>query len=379
MLIWPRIISQVLSWEKRELKNRITKIEKDKDGPSKAVLAEINAWVKDRPREEHAECRRQSKEQGRSIVTVMLSLSAQSPELSKKHHAKALEYLSLVLAVRDRTEIVRVLCQRNPDHLTAAIRDGVDAYTPMIREVHQAVNLSDTLWDFERFLTDMLKISKPQGKKGEEKAPTVEDFVDLLHRHQTSCHKFLHQVAKNSKPLVETWKQYVKTAASQFNAHEKPPASSAVVPDTVASGGASEELEGAYSKLSEDDQKAVKAELDAYDKYLHDLHTASAARISAVIQRTHSTPFGPGAFLARWQQLMDSTAVTPDQPQGPVRYGGNRSVKEAGRKGIDGEDGGYADEDAAEKAVGEKTPQMPAVEKTVALLGQRFREILGGS
>ena len=76
---------------------------------------------------------------------------------------------------------------------------------------------------------------------------------------------------------------------------------------------------------------------------------------------------------------MDSTAVTPDQPQGSVRYGGNRSVKEAGRKGIDGEDGGYADEDAAEKAVGERTPQMPAVEKTVALLGQRFREILGGS
>jgi hypothetical protein len=366
----------VLSWEKRELKNRITKIEKEKDGPPKPVLAEINAWVKDRSREEHAECRRQSKEQGRSIVTVILSLSSQSTELSKKQHAKALEYLSLVLAVRDRTEIVRVLCQRNPDHLTAAIRDGVDAYTPMIRDVHQAVNLSDTLWDFERFLTDMLKISKPQGKKGEEKAPTVEDFVDLLHRHQTSSHKFLHQVAKNSKPLMDTWKQYVHTAASQFNAHEKPPASAAVVPD---SGNANEKLEQAYSNLAEADQKAVKAELDAYDKYLHDLHTASAARISAVIQRTHSTPFGPGAFLARWQQLMDSTPVTPDQPQGPVRFGGNRSVKEAGRKGVDGVEEGFVDEVEAEKAVGEKTPQMPGVERTVALLGQRFREILGGS
>jgi len=369
----------VLSWEKRELKTRITKIEKEKDGPSKEVLAEINAWVKDRSREEHDECRRQSKEQGRSIVTVILSLSSQPPELSNKQHAKTLEYLSLVLAVRDRNEIVRVLCQRNPDHLTAAIRDGVDAYTPMIRDVHQAVNLSDTMWDFERFLTDMLKISKPQGKKGEEKAPTVEDFVDLLHRHQTSCHKFLHQVAKNSKPLVETWKQYVQTAASQFNVHVKPPPSASVVPDTVASGGASEQLEGAYSKLNAEDQKAVKAELDAYDKYLHDLHTASAARISAVIQRTHSTPFGPGAFLARWQQLMDSTPVTPDQPQGPVRYGGNRSVKEAGRKGVDGEEEGFVDKDEAEKAMGEKTLQMPAVEKTVALLGQRFREILGGS
>ena len=346
------------------------------------MLAEINAWVKDRSREEHAECRRQSKEQERSIINVLLSLSSQSPDLSDKQHAKALEYLSLTLAVRDRQEIVRVICQRNPDHLTAAIRDGVDAYTPMIRDVHQAVNLSDTMWDFERFLTDMLKMSKPQGsgKKGEEeKPPTVEDFVDLLHRHQTSSHKFLHQVAKNSKPLMDTWKQYVRTAASQFNANKKPPASASVVPDTVAAGGAHVQLQEAFSALKQEDQQAVKAELEAYDKYLTDLHTASAARISAVIKRTHSTPFGPGAFLARWQQLMDSTPVTPEKAQGPVRFGGSRSVKEAGRKDIDGEEAGFVGEDEAEKAVGEKTPQMPSIEKTVKLLGQRFREILGGS
>jgi hypothetical protein len=379
-----RIISQVLSWEKRELKTRITKIEKDKDAPSKAVLAEINAWVKDRSREEHAECRRQSKEQGRSIINVLLSLSSQSPELSDKQHAKALEYLSLTLAVRDRQEIVRVLCQRNPDHLTAAIRDGVDAYTPMIRDVHQAVNLSDTMWDFERFVTDMLKISKPQGggKKGEaeEKPPTVEDFVDLLHRHQTSSHKFLHQVAKNSKPLMDTWKQYVRSAAAQFNANNKnPPASASVVPDSVAAGGAHAQLQEAFAALKREDQQAVNSELEAYDKYLTDLHTASAARISAVIKRSHSTPFGPGAFLARWQQLMDSTPVTPDKAQGPVRYGGSRSVKEAGRKDLNGEETGFAGEAEAEKAVAEKTPQMPSIEKTVQLLGQRFREILGGS
>ena len=34
---------------------------------------------------------------------------------------------------------------------------------------------------------------------------------------------------------------------------------------------------------------------------------------------------------------------------------------------------------ALEKEVGEKTPQMPSIEKTVELLGQRYREILGGS
>ncbi|KAM0720499.1 hypothetical protein Q7P37_004635 [Cladosporium fusiforme] len=380
MNLLQQIISQVLGWEKREIKNRIAKIEKDKDAPPKAVMNEINTWVKERSREEHEECRRQSKEQGRSIVTVILSLSSPSVELPEKQHGTALEYLALTLAVRDRQEIVRVLCRSNPDHLTAAIRDGVDAYTPMIRDVHQAVNLSDTLWDFERFVTDMLKISKPQGnKKGEETPPSVEDFVDLLHRHQTSSHKFLHQVAKNSKPLMETWREYVHAAASQFNAHEKPPASASVIPDSVASGGAREKMQQAYSNLSKDDQQAVKAELESYDAYLTALHKASAARVSAVIKRTNSTPYGPGAYLARWQRLMDSTPVTPDKPQGPVRYGGSRSVKEAGRKDIDGQEAGFVNEDDAERVVDEKTPEMPSVDRTVALLGESFREVLAGN
>jgi len=342
------------------------------------VLKELNDWLKDRTRDEHEEARRQSKEQGRSIVYIILSLSSTSPDMSESQHAKAQDYLALNLGVRDRQEIIRVLCHRNPDHLTAAIRDGVDAYTPMIRDVHQAVNLSDTVWDFERFLTDMLKIAKPQGKKGEEKPPSVEDFVVLLHRHQASSHKFLHQVAKNSKPLMETWRQYVHMAASQFKAESKPPASESVVSEAVAAGGAQKKLEEAFATLSKEDQQAVQKEIHAYAKYLTDLHTASASRISAVIKRTHTTPYGPGAYLARWQELMDSTPVTPAKSQGPVRKGGSKSVKEEGRKGIEGGVEGFVSEEQMENAVGEKTPEMPGVQKTVGLLGERFREILGG-
>lgn len=137
------------------MRKRAEKIEKDKDGPPKDVLNELREWIQ-RSRAEHEACRESSKAQDMSIVAVILSLSSLSAELSPTQHEKAMEYLSLQLAIRDRSEIVRVLCKRNPDILTAAVRQGVEAYTPMIRHVHQAVNLSDTLWDFERFLTDML-------------------------------------------------------------------------------------------------------------------------------------------------------------------------------------------------------------------------------
>ena len=376
-------MSQVLGWEKRELKNRAAKIEKDKHAPPKAVLNELKDWIT-RDRAEHQECRRRSQSEGLSIATVILALSALDPdELSEVQHAKALEYLTLNLSIRDRQEIIRVLCQRNPDHLTQAVRDGVDAYTPIIRQVHQAVNLSDTVWDFERFVTDMLKMSKPQGdaKKGDMKPPSVEDFVDLLHRHQTSSHKFLHQVFKNDKDLAKTWKEYVHMAAGQFRAPttgEKPPESGSTVPDEVIKGGMRDQIEHAFLDLKPEDQETVKAELDQWSKYLDDLHTASFKRIAAVIRRTQSTPYGPGAYLARWQHLMDTTAVTPATKKGPVRYGGSKSVKEEGRKDIDGEEAGLVSEAEAEKAIDDNAVTAPETKATLDLLGKRFREVLAG-
>ena len=203
-----------------------------------------------------------------SIVAVIMAMSPPSPDMTDAQHANALEYLALNLGVRDRQEIVRVLCHRNPDHLSTAIRDGVDAYTPMIRHVHQAVNLSDTVWDFERFVTDMLKMSKPSGPKGNEKPPGVEDYVDLLHRHQSSSHKFLHQVAKNAKEVFASWREYVHMAAAQFKQDETPPASATVVPDKIEAGGARQAMEDAFAKLSESDREAVTMEIEAYQQYI---------------------------------------------------------------------------------------------------------------
>lgn len=365
----------MLSWDKRDLRKRAEKIEKGPNAPPKEVREELKNWIH-RSRAEHDECRRQSQEQNMSIVAMILALSSVSTELTKEQHEKALEYLSLHLSVRDRQEIVRVLCKRNPDILTAAIRDAVDAYTPLIRHVHQAVNLSDSLWDFERFLTDMLKISKPSGPKGAEKPPSVEAFVDLLHRHQGSSHKFIHQVAKNGKEVTSWWREYVHMATAMFRSREKPPPSESVVSDKMVTGGIQEEIAKAFAELPAKDQDIIRNEVDAHQKYIDDLHAASAARISAVIKRDHSTPFGPGAYLARWQQLMDNTLITPATANGPVRSGSSKSVKEESRKDVDGADTGFVSEEQAQKAVGDKLPTPPKTDTTLKCLAEKFRQAL---
>lgn len=299
-----------------------------------------------------------------SIVSVIVSLSTASDELTEAQHAKALEYLSLQLAIRDRRKIIQVLCQHNPDHLTQAIRDGVSAYDPMIRQVHQAVDLSATLGDLEVFMNDMIKLSKTSK---DAKTPSVEDFVQLLHTHMGASHRFLHQVAKNGKEVSQWFNEYVHAAAANFKQQESS-ASSPLITDSLVS---------AFEELPADDQSTVQKEVDIYAKYLQALHESSAARVRDVIDNKSKTEYGPGSYLARWQDLMDSTLITPDKMEGPVRQGRSKSVKQDAMKDVDGEvKASGVDSAKADKIVGEKTPDAPSAENTIRLLGPKFRELL---
>ncbi|GAB7353079.1 hypothetical protein MBLNU459_g3625t1 [Dothideomycetes sp. NU459] len=363
MNLLQQILSTVLGWDKKELKKRAEKIEKDKDAPSKDVQDALNNWI-EASREEHLECRTRSREQSMSIVAVIVSLSSASDELTEVQHAKALEYLSLQLAIRDRREIVRALCHHNPDHLTQAVRDGVSAYEPMIRQVHQAVDLSATLGDLEAFLNDMIKLSKTTK---DTRPPSVEDYVQLLHSHMGASHRFLHQVAKNGKEVTQWFIDYVHAAAANFKQQTSSAASPLI----------SESLVSAFEQLPTDDRSAVHREVDAYARYLDALHESSAARIRDVISNKSKTAYGPGSYLARWQDLLDSTLVTPDKLEGPVRKGRSKSVRHEATKDVDGEVKGSAlDVAEADKIVSEKTPTTPSVDTTIRLLGPKFRELL---
>jgi hypothetical protein len=360
MNLMQQIISTSLGWDKKELKKRLDKIEKDKDAPSKEQRDALKAYM-DQSRPEQEECRRRSQEQSMSIVSTILALSSASPDLGEKQHTLALEYLSLSLAVRDRNKIIDVLCHNSPDHLTQAVRDGVAAYDPMIRQVHQAVDLSATVGDFQAFMDDMFKVAKP---KKDGKPASVEDFVQLLHSHMGASHRFLHQVAKNGKEVTQWFKDYVHQVTGNFRKENTSPS-------------IYESLSTAFDKLKPDEQEKVRKEVDASAKYLDELNASSAARISDVISNKASTAYGPGAYLARWQELLDSTLVTPETAKGPVRTGASPSVKQEARRDVDGESKGTGvDLKQADKIVGDKTPEAPSSEMTIKLLGPKFRELL---
>jgi len=235
--------------------------------------------------------------ESKSIVEVILAEASVSRELTPAQHTHAQEYLAANLSIRDRDEIIRVFCHSQPDHLTQTVRDVVSAYEPVIRNVHQAVDLSATVGDAEYFLKDMINLSKAPERtkpsafrgrgslKDEKHIPTVGDFVALLTKHQGASHRFIHQCAKNGPEVTSWFHEYAKHAAAQF----KRPANASKSDPTSSSSGAgslTEPLQKLFASLPAEKRQAFVPLLDAHALYLSKAAAASTIRFRTVV----STP-----------------------------------------------------------------------------------------
>ncbi|KAF3920557.1 hypothetical protein ABW20_dc0110133 [Dactylellina cionopaga] len=422
------IMYTVMSWDMKELEARVAKFEKTENGPSKEQLEAVKAYTK-LPREEQEQRREVSKASATSIIHAILSTAPDSPstDLTSEQHKLLLEYLSALLSIHDREQLILVICKSNPDYITAGIRDVVGVYDPILRELHNAVDLSATIADFERFLNDLIKTAKVTAENA-DKPPGVEEFVALFERHQKSCHVFLHQFFKKGGKATELWRDYAKYATKQFQRKEGDTADGA--------GSFTPALNKMVNELSAEDQKVVMKQMDEYEEYLQKLSQKTNRRMASIVavsddQNGERKPMkrGPGNFLFKWQDLLDSTEITPSEATGgKVRSGKDHDVKAASRvdvnaekkevngekKEVNGESdkttngtvdetaNGTANETANGTANGtvngiadgmtngvakemangvekiKEAVELPDVKKTVELLLPRFKEVLAG-
>jgi hypothetical protein len=358
-----------LTWDNSDFKDIAAKIEKAKDGPSQEHLDAIETHIQ-AGREEHDRVRAISIEQSNSVVNVIFETTRYKPAtpLSEDQHAKALEYYSAKLSIRDRKELIRVLCHQYPDNLTQAIRDVVAVYDPLIRSIHNGVDLSTGLGDLQNFIDDMIKTVKP--KSGNEKAPSVEDFVALFRTHLPSVLRFLHQVAKNCPEVSSTFRQYCKEAIQEFRMKDASQGSEA-----AGAGSLTTHLTNLFSSLEDERKSEVLIALDEHSKYLSSLNKISMQRAQSVLDNKSTTMYGPGVYLARWHGLLDETLITPATPRGPVRRGKDVQFMDEEGKRKGGAKGWWDSEGIAEKVMDE-VPEQPNVDVVLKLLGGPFRELL---
>ncbi|KAL8792218.1 MAG: hypothetical protein Q9195_005174 [Heterodermia aff. obscurata] len=298
-------------------------------------------------------------------------------DMSEQQYKISLEYLALQLAIRDREEIVKVLCHHQPDLLTSSVEDLVKVYEPIIRALHNAIDLSAGMSDLHSFLHDLVEMSQLTGKNSEKQAISVEDYVRLLRKHQGSSHRFIHQALKNGKELHEWYLGYAKHAAARYRQrnNDVQPLNDTPEDGDAAAGDLSKQLSDLCSALSDQDRTTVYSELDEHAEYLHSLNQESHRRLKMVVQNSGTEKseisYGPGTFLAKWQAYINATSITPATAEGEVRHGGSDSVQEATSVDVDGSKKGTS------LPLRENTdPLPPNVGNTLRLLRPGFRELL---
>jgi hypothetical protein len=269
----------------------------------------------------------------------------------------------------------------------------VAAYDPILRKVHATVDLSTSLLDFENFMTDFTKLSRNLNTAGTKSptngdstdkpkpsVPSIVDFVKLIKKHIPASHRFLHQVAKNCPEVTQKYKEYVKTAASHFRpiqdgTNEQTNDQKQCPPQLHSDAGSmTSQLQKLYSGLTDESRQAVADALDNQAAYLFALYCASRDRMRSALEDDTSAPTGPGIYLAKWQQLIDSTPITPATPEGPVRSGKDSSVKEKASVGVE-----QATKQQASLAGfldSGDIPAPPDVGVVVDHLGPQFHEIV---
>lgn len=344
-------------------------VEKAKDGPLKEHLAAIREHVQ-RPRANHEVVRKTSREQYQSIVTAIFESTNPdlNQSLSETQHRQCMEYYSTLLSIRDREEIINVLCRQNPDLFTQTVKEAMAALDPLIRQVHDKIDLKEHLTDAEGFIGEFIKVGK--GTKigdgwglnsgGFKRTPSsTKDYVDLLRDHRYLLYKWLHRIASQTPEIRDTFRQWAVETVKVFRnpaleaGNNDLPGGEGSASDksshqrcslATGAGAMDAPLTKIFASLPEETQKSLLPVLDSHARYLSSLHETSTARMQAILDEVNEPVeerrpvkedvSGPGLYLASWQNLMDETLITPEKPHGAVRYG--RDVRNAVTQGKTG-------------------------------------------
>ena len=391
-----RIISLTLDWDASDFRKAAEKVKKAKSKASDACFAAIDSHVQS-DRERHIFTRGESQHKRESIVAAIVDSTDKKllESLTDAQHSQLIEYYSAQLAVRDRERIIDALCRQSPDYTTAVIKDLLATFDPMIRTIHENLDLRKHLGNLEKLLTDLIKTSKPKtpsaGGKSKNAAavpPSVDDYVDLLRRNRYMLFDYLHDVAKGCPELMETWRAWAKGAVLAFQragtdddkTRKNPPDSDS---HELSAGCMDNDLQKLFDAIPAESRKKALAEVDAHAEYIRKLEEISDQRMQRILDGPAAQDLfvvdhmsGPGMYLSQWQSLLDETLITPETKQGPVRRGKDvKGLKASGKtEAVAGQDSW----DPAVILAKEESLRPPAPDAAMVIghLGPKFRQLV---
>lgn len=324
--------SRALKLDLHDLEKRGEKVKKkSKDG--KGVPKEIATAIEDyvlQPRSTQEHIRYKSQTENKSIVVSILDAHypAYPPqavqELDPEQHALAQEYLNIQLSIRDRLEGVQAICKEKPDLLSPIVKEQVALITPLLKALHDGkFDIGQIITLQKAYTEDFIKTAKVT----KSYTPGVADFYGLFQRHLPALWKTLHEGAEKCPSLHTATYGWCSDALEQFRSSETRSGES-------RTGAMTSALQAMYAALPAGEKGAVQSAVDAHASYLATVRATNRSLLQEVLdKRCAPDQVGPSPVLPRWQELLDSTLLTPVEALGRARAGRSVSQTET-RQGV---------------------------------------------
>ncbi|KAI1859912.1 uncharacterized protein JN550_011831 [Neoarthrinium moseri] len=378
------ISAMVLDWDAGDFKKSVDNIKNKAEGVKSGQLPVIDAHL-EASQEQHRDVRTRSIKEQVSIVAAILDSNGTNvtKDMPEQQHALCMQYYSAQLSVQDRERIIEVMCRQSPDYITALVRDAVAAFDPIIRILHDHVDLRKYVVHVQKFIDDLLEVNRPKKGQGEQPVPpSIEDYVHLLQHHRKWAFEYLHDFAKGCPEVRDRFRSWIKNDVMEaFKQDNK----AGGVDDPTAFEGAgamSQSLQSMFSQLDEDTRKPVLEALDNYDTYTNTLNKTSDGHLQGIVNGLNKgkesseggSMIGPGLYHARWQSLLDNTLITPKTVSGSLRHGNDvKDVKSRGKTGVIPTKDTW-DVTSVNEEKSRSTPQQPKVDVVVEAFSAKFKE-----
>ncbi|KAJ8132022.1 hypothetical protein O1611_g1605 [Lasiodiplodia mahajangana] len=392
MNIMQSIFSFVLESDAADFRKVVKKMRTTQEIISNEHMTAIDDHIA-ADRDKRDSIRKKSIREQRSIIATIFETHDQSllGSLTERQHISCLEYYGARLEIRDREQIIGVLCRSNPDLTTAIFLEGLGVFGPMIRAVHAKVKLHKHIGAIENFLSDFIKTTKPKTQDSNPRLNPlgVEDLVKLLRRNRHLLWAYLHDICSGCPELKDTWRGWMKDAMKAFRRGVGNDPYEINLPvhegdGTDNTGDIGLKLQAAFQNITNSQRQVVLKQIEAHSKYLATLEALSRTQMQHIIDKLHGRgqtdsddSSGFGIYASRCQALLDGTLITPLVPYGLPRFGKEvkslRGAKKTGKQGVSGSSATNIDGRAQTDSI---NPTAPDVSAVIEALGPQFKIIV---
>ncbi|CAD6898166.1 unnamed protein product [Tilletia controversa] len=110
-------------------------------------------------------------------------------------------YLRMTQRLRDKEQMISLIFEGVTADL---LKDIVTIFYSPLAQVYKAANIADSLYDFQTFITDLIKTVEANEELSYTDAQkTVQIFIDLVQRHEGRFYTFVHQVHSKGSGLFD--------------------------------------------------------------------------------------------------------------------------------------------------------------------------------